>query len=334
VTFQSGNPRVDTDVNVTNAVRHPQYNDNTLTNDLLMLKLASDAPVQPAVLLRETMGSGFIGPNFAFVGYGETQLNLGDFGDRRVVNFPIQYVGPASIPLGVNAPPSATDFIDGTQFYFQITGKNTCTGDSGGPGFVVRNGVERHAGVTSFGDDQCNYDGVMARTDGATMNWIQQTIDSFESNDNCRADGVCNSGCVSTNPAPVGTLLDPDCADQHCGADGICVLSCSPVDPDCASLNINNCGQNGICGAQCSSDVDCMGTGGGGGSGGGAGGGSGGGSGGSGGGSGGAGGGGSNRTLPVASPALGPAKGCSTGVGMSFELAALVLVMFRRRRAA
>src|SRR6185436_10495989 len=114
-------------------------------------------------------------------------------------------------------------------------------GDSGGPGFVVRNGVERHAAVTSFGDSYCVFDGVGARTDDPQMTWIQATIDGFEAMDPCRADGVCGSGCTSTSPAPLGTLSDPDCADQHCGSDSICVLSCSPVDPDCASLSLNHC---------------------------------------------------------------------------------------------
>jgi hypothetical protein len=248
VFFDTGSPIQRTSVVANGGARHPNYNNFSLTNDLALVKLVADAPVQPAVLLREAMNQSFIGPTSSFVGYGDTSASGGGFGTRRVITLPIQYVGPMSnIPVSPNAPDGASDEIDGTQFYYQVNNRNTCTGDSGGPAFVVRNGVERHAGVTSFGDEDCAYDGVVARTDAATLAWIQQTIDAFEPGAACRADGVCGGGCVSTTPAPRGTMLDPDCADQHCGADGVCAMACSPVDPDCASLGINNCGSNGVC---------------------------------------------------------------------------------------
>lgn len=263
VVFDVGRPQMRVTVPVAQSVRHPGYDDNSLTNDLALVQLAADAPVQPAPLLRETLGAPHIGPIFSWVGYGDTDLNGNGSGTRRVVTFPIQHVGPVSgIPVSPSAPPGASDSIDATQLYFRISGRNTCSGDSGGPGFVVRNGVERHAGVTSYGDEECAYDGVAARTDAARMQWIQQTLDSFEPGGPCRADGLCGAGCASTNPAPLGTLSDPDCAPQHCGADGICVLSCSPVDADCASLAIDACGADGVCKPGCSNpDVDCMGGG-------------------------------------------------------------------------
>ncbi len=269
VVFDTGHPLSRTTVPVTTSVRHPAYDEFSLTNDLALVQLSADAPVQPAPLLRETLGAPHIGPNFSWVGYGDTDVQGNGSGTRRVVTFPIQYVGPVSnIPLPPNAPSSASDSIDATQFYYRVAGRNTCSGDSGGPAFVVRNGVERHAGVTSYGDDGCAFDGVAARTDLARMQWIQQNIDAFEPTEPCRADGICAPGCATTTPAPLGTLIDPDCAEQHCSADGICALSCSPVDPDCSSLAIDACGADGVCRPGCATpDVDCAGgTGGGSGS--------------------------------------------------------------------
>jgi hypothetical protein len=259
VFFEYGNPKQQKTLTVAASVRHPGYDDVSLTNDLALVKLSADALVQPAVLLRETMNAGFIGPKFAFAGYGDTDAVGNGFGIRRVVTFPIWGVGPiASIPPVGNPPSGYATEIDDTEFYYRLPDKNTCSGDSGGPAFVVRGGVERHAGVTSWGDDLCAYDGVEARTDAATMGWIQQTIDSFEPGAACRADGVCGAGCVSTSPAPLGTLDDPDCADAHCAADGVCVLSCSPVDPDCKTLLIDDCIDNGICRPGCAApDPDC-----------------------------------------------------------------------------
>jgi Trypsin len=352
VYFDTGSPLQRQSVVANGGAVHPNFSDFTLSHDLAVVRLAADAPVQPAALLRETMNSSFVGPTFSFVGYGDTSAQGGGFGTRRVITLPIMHVGPnANIPLPGNAPPSATDSIDSSQLYYRVTGKNTCTGDSGGPAFVVRNGLERHAGVTSFGDEDCAYDGVVARTDSVTMGWLQQQIDANEPGAPCRADGVCGAGCVATAPAPLGTMNDPDCADQHCGADAICALGCSPVDPDCASLGIDNCGANGVCQPGCANaDVDCAGgTGGSGGSGGAGGAGGGGGSGGSGGtagagGSGGAGGfggtggsggsgGSGSTTLRAVDPQLGKVpSSCSVAGGI--PMLALALGLLQRRRGA
>jgi MYXO-CTERM domain-containing protein len=229
------------------AVLHPGYDDNTLSNDLCLVELAADAPSQPVPLLRETLTNGpaFLGPNFTFVGYGDD--GAGNYDLRRVVAFPITAVGPANVGLDTGSGP-----IDKTMFYYKVAHKNTCDGDSGGPAFVVRNKVERLAGATSSGDADCTIDGTDARTDAPIIAaFIQPTIDLFEGESPCRADGVCNEPCNVGNQ-----LVDPDCAEDHCGADGMCVLSCAaPLDPDCTGKD--HCGLDGVCDPACPADPDC-----------------------------------------------------------------------------
>ncbi len=259
VFFDTGNPLTRTTITTTSSVRHPQYS-GAQENDLALVQLSQDAPVQPVPLLRETMVTAppWIGPKYTFVGFGDTNPNGAGFGTRRVVRFPINLVGPSAVTHPGPVPQGSPTSIDASEWYYRVSGKNTCFGDSGGPAFVIRGGVERHAGATSFGDYACAYDGVQAKTDATTIGWIQQTIDTWEANQPCKSDGTCNATCVSTTPAPLGTMQDPDCADQHCSADGVCVLSCADADPDCASLSVPDCHENGICKAGCApADVDC-----------------------------------------------------------------------------
>jgi MYXO-CTERM domain-containing protein len=237
-------------VGTAQAVRHPMFNKATLSHDLTMVELDSDAPSQAAPLLRETMESTpeFVGPNFTFVGYGNDGSS--NYGIRRVAVFPILAVGPA----GDVGKESGTGPIDASQFYYRAPSKNTCDGDSGGPAFLPRDGVERLAGATSYGDGPCLVDGVDARTDLPEIKaFIQPMIDAFEGMDPCRADGVCNESCNTG-----GQLRDPDCAPNHCGADGICVISCvDPPDPDC--MRAPRCELDGVCDPTCgSTDPDCV----------------------------------------------------------------------------
>lgn len=52
------------------------------SNDLTIVKLAADAPMQPAPLFRGTMNndSTFIGPKFTWVGYGDNVAGSGPWG--------------------------------------------------------------------------------------------------------------------------------------------------------------------------------------------------------------------------------------------------------------
>jgi len=217
---------------VDRTIRDPRYSiddDPRTVHDVAVAHIVDDIPAQPTPLLREKMQntSEYVGPNYTFVGYGFSitkPYRTGD-GHRMVVNMPIQAVGPADVGGIVGS-------INDSLFYYSNHGMGMCYGDSGGPAFLVRNGVERVAGVASSGTNACTGTGDSARTDQPEIDtFLQAAIDDLEANDPCRADGVCNESCNTDQ------IVDPDCADQHCGQDGVCALACvSPPDPDCAQL--------------------------------------------------------------------------------------------------
>jgi len=168
---------------------------------------------------------------------------------RRVVTFPIDVVGPADVGGSLGN-------INDTLFYFELSGKNTCNGDSGGPALIVRGGVERLAGVSSSGDDRCLIDGDEARADLPEIRaFVQPYVDALSNADPCRADGVCNESCNLHK-----RLVDPDCAEKHCVRDGVCALACvAPIDPDCVTAAVDHCGADGVCDPDCTTlDPDCQ----------------------------------------------------------------------------
>ena len=240
---------------VVRTVLHPGFaliGSDDATNDLALLELAFEASVQPAPLLRETMqnSAAFIGPDYTFVGFGFTgPQDFDSFGRKRVATFPITLIGPAEVGGSFGS-------IDDTTFYYESNGQSACFGDSGGPAFLVRNRVERHAGATSSGDEGCAFDGNQARTDNPFIeDFIQPNLALFEGDDPCSNNGLCDESCNAHK-----ALVDPDCAEDHCGPDGMCVLSCvAPLDPDCASSGVNHCLADGVCDPSCNNlDDDCL----------------------------------------------------------------------------
>lgn len=126
---------------------HPNYNANTIANDIGFLTLSADAPIAPLPVLA-SMGSSWVGTNLFFVGYGVNNgYNQTGAGTKRAVWMTISRV-------------------EATNFRYQDSGKNTCNGDSGGPAFY-RDASNNYfvAGVTSYGDAYCTQYGVDTRVD-------------------------------------------------------------------------------------------------------------------------------------------------------------------------
>lgn len=222
-------PRISRPISSVRVVReyvHPLFEKRNLSNDLLLLELEAAADVEPSPLFRGevTNSPSFVGSTLVTVGFGvsDGEKNTG-FGVKRVVRFPLLAVGPADVGGSVGT-------IDGTQFYYRSPDRNTCDGDSGGPSFIVRDGVEYVVGVTSYGDKDCKVDGVNQRTDAPQIaRFLQNTIDRIEQGARCINDGRCDAGCSKD-----GVNVDPDCAANHCKSDNVCSLSCVR-DVDCTS---------------------------------------------------------------------------------------------------
>jgi secreted trypsin-like serine protease len=129
---------------------HPdyRYSSTSIENDIGLVHLAQDAPVEP-MGVNQGMDRSWIGKELLFVGYGNNDgYKKTGSGVKRAASIAISEVRSAS-------------FI-----YSSTMRKNSCQGDSGGPAFVKD--IQGHwlvAGVTSYGDYYCSRYGADTRVD-------------------------------------------------------------------------------------------------------------------------------------------------------------------------
>lgn len=140
---------------------HPNYSSGTLLNDIALARLAT--PITEGItpipaLPAEPSLAATPGEAIDFVGFGQTENNtynvklhvvgeLGGFGCEH-----------AYCPNSGDAASQIWYYQDASNNGGQIEGP--CSGDSGGPALVTRSGQQYVAGITSYGDANCQYYGV------------------------------------------------------------------------------------------------------------------------------------------------------------------------------
>lgn len=184
---------------------HPLWDTASLAHgyDLGLVRLASPAPTDatpiphlPAALgLTQTDES----TSLEFVGFGRTENDTSGIKLTAMAVLGKVCDGPAACPWsGAAVAPGA--------FGYPMDEGGPCKGDSGGPAFLWRNGQEYVAGVTSYGDEFCEYYGVSTRPDSHAA-WIETFIAGVH--EDCSAPGDEDADTLAD-------CADPDC-DDHPG---------------------------------------------------------------------------------------------------------------------
>ncbi|XP_058975884.1 trypsin-1-like [Musca domestica] len=156
---------------VARTIVHPQYNPNTIANDVALLKLESPVPfndkIRPVCL--PDANQNFDGKNAVVAGWGL----LKEGGQTS------NYLQEATVPIISNQECRRTRYKNKIQDVMLCAGlvksggKDACQGDSGGP-LIVNEGRFKLAGVVSFGYGcaQVNAPGVYARVT-KFLSWIE-----------------------------------------------------------------------------------------------------------------------------------------------------------------
>ncbi|HUU02450.1 MAG TPA: trypsin-like serine protease [Myxococcota bacterium] len=247
-----------TERKVTQVIAHPGYQPIVpVPNDISLLVLAEDAPGWavpiPPLPASLRITSADVGSQVEYVGFGLDEN--GDLGRKLHVTGDIDVVCESG-----GCPASMVP----SSFCAQMDDGGTCSGDSGGPAFYIRDEVEYVAGITSYGDWRCSNYGCSTKVDGHSA-FIDDVIGtSKELGDSCVSAGQCNSGfCVD------GFCCQSACAEP-CNA---CDLAkkegqCLPAPDGHACLDADPCNGSESCLANacisdglppdCTSDSPCL----------------------------------------------------------------------------
>lgn len=174
-------------------VKHPRYTAEGAPYDFALLELAEPVTdVAPLPLEAAPLGQADVGRAIRHVGFGVNDEAAGSgSGTKRQASYPITEVDPLIV-------------------WSVGPGEQTCNGDSGGPGFIARDGGELLAAVVSDGPN-CHDAGWDGRVDVVTE-WIAATEATWEADSGAPAASGGTSGSADgggCGSAPGSSAFNP-----------------------------------------------------------------------------------------------------------------------------
>ncbi len=209
------------ELGVSQVMTHPSWDPNfqqtnNLANDIALLRLSSQAPAQvtPIPYLPSSMALTTADVDttpLTFVGFGLTET--GSSGTKLKMTQPLFNICEGSTNwCNVNIPNVGYVQVPPNTIGIRMNSAGgICSGDSGGPALVTRNGAEYVAGINSFvlqnSQNECDYFGAATKVDR-----FNSFIASFL--------GIASENCANGTDDDADGLTD--CNDPDCAADPAC----------------------------------------------------------------------------------------------------------------
>jgi hypothetical protein len=180
--------------------------------DIGFVVLEEPPPVPPVRFNRKPVTT-HVGEPVRLVGWGQTGPSPPDFGVKREATSVLRDAG-------------------GELLRFGSSSANICRGDSGGPNFMLIDGAEVLAGVSSFvrgvgSFEECDLDGFGTRVD----RWARTIEDYIAENDPDACEVLdtpaCESALADPGPASAGQSAGAGCSTG--GGSGSTLVSLLPV---------------------------------------------------------------------------------------------------------
>jgi len=168
----SSSATIDERASITDIFYDPDYSDQTLRNDVGLIRLGEALDTAPMPMSEETPSLSWLNDDLRFVGFGVTRYEGTDGGLKRTADLPVVDVDS----------------------WFVVTydeeGQNACSGDSGGAALrILGEGQYEVIGAISFvfaleqGQDPCVEGGAgVARLD-VSRGWIDSVMSSYDDSD-------------------------------------------------------------------------------------------------------------------------------------------------------
>jgi secreted trypsin-like serine protease len=166
-------------IDVSGSSVHPDFDEDTLENDIGVVGLASKAPVAPLNVLTKDFAPSYVGKPIRLVGFGATAADETSDLHKRTGTTTIQSFGD-------------------DDFRFKPNPSQTCVGDSGGPALAQFGDHEAVIGITSSGDGDCKSYGRHMRID-RYVPFIQNFAKAYTLRTG--PSSVDNAGCSIATPA-------------------------------------------------------------------------------------------------------------------------------------
>lgn len=196
--------------------------------DIGLIKLAAPITDIKPVPVNLNPAKAPVGIKVTMVGFGATSVGGGGAGTQ----FMVEQTSVSCQSFGS----SNTELL----CFSQTNGTGKCSGDSGGPSFAMIDGVFTQVGVTSFGDQDCQYYGADTRTD-VEKAFLLQHVPQLE----CEYDSDCDVGRMCFNKKCIVTPFAEGGLGAECGGNG-----------DCDSMVCASDGENRYCSDTCAMGVE------------------------------------------------------------------------------